>query len=125
VSDPGPAETLQILREIAKAERELDAEVRRATVKRRSNGDGTSESLDAYYELRLTPELREALLKFLTGKVTTWAEKNEIKNRLLAARRFELPDAAIDWAKAEDRARERGESVADLIYDEAKAKDPR
>lgn len=73
---------------------------------------------DHYFELRLLPVHKEALLKLLEGKVgISFSQKQELHSRVLASIRFDLPPAEIKWSAWEEQAQKRGESLADLIGD--------
>ena len=72
---------------------------------------------DAYYEIRLSAEHREALLQLLEGGGVPESTLRVIAQRLKAAERYECLPFDINWRHYEDEARKRGESLADFIYD--------
>lgn len=79
-----------------------------------------------YWELEIDAEEYEAIVDWLDGKPPGRTLRERLHKALAKARRIEGPllRAYIDWEKAESRAKARGESVADLIFDEGKAVDP-
>lgn len=81
-----------------------------------------------HFEVALLPAEREKLLDFLEqDKRPSITARRAIAEKLRDATRRDgapLPPARINWAQAERQAAERGGSVADLIFDEGRGKEP-
>lgn len=75
----------------------------------------TESPTDHFFEVRLTPAQRERLLELCEGKTVSVARRNVLAQVLRAAERFD--GRPYNWAEAERKAAERGESLADWIYD--------
>jgi hypothetical protein len=75
------------------------------------------EEPDHYYECRLLPNQRDALLKFLEGDKLEVVKLQEIIVRVKAAKRYDLPPVEVDWQSAEREAAKRGESLVEWLED--------
>jgi hypothetical protein len=75
------------------------------------------EEPDHYYECRLLPAQRDALLKFLEGDKLEVVKLQEIIVRVKAAKRYDLPPVEVDWQSAEREAAKRGESLVEWLED--------
>ena len=81
---------------------------------------------DYHYTLDLRPDEIRALLDSVDGRTLGAAMANRLTTLLRDASRRDgppLPQASLPWAEAERRARERGESVPEYIFDVARGKD--
>lgn len=72
---------------------------------------------DHYYEVRLLPEHREALLRFLSGEAVSDMRRREVLVRVKAAKRYDLPPVEVDWDGLVALASKRGSTLAELFYD--------
>lgn len=78
-----------------------------------------AESADHYYEFRLSPQHREALIELLEGGSVPEATLRVIAQRLKAAERYDCLPFKVNWSHYEAEAKKRGESLADFIFDRA------
>ena len=70
-----------------------------------------------YFECRLLPDQREALLAFLDGEKMKVSILKEIIVRVKAAKRYDLDAVEVDWEKPEREADARGGTFADWVGD--------
>lgn len=81
---------------------------------------GQQTEADHHYTLDLLPDEREAIIDAIDGRKPDAVIRKRLLGRLRDAVKRTgppLPPAALDWAYAEQEARERGESVPDWMFD--------
>ena len=71
---------------------------------------------DHYFEVKLTPVQRRALLEVLDGKSIGGALRNHLIEQLKKAARFDVVEG-MNWQRHEEEARRRGSSIVDYIFD--------
>ncbi len=85
--------------------------------RRRPRGEPDTEN--ECWEVSLTPALRDSLLKFLGGEGVHASEIKAIHQRVLEARKLNLPmiDFSGEWKAIEAEAKRQGIPISDALWD--------